>query len=873
MSLSHFANSWMQVLEHLVYRPRKNFFGNDTVIIRLSDLGNYGPYLGHGDDIKLPLVDEAIIPIQVLPISDVPVVQGPSIIHVEEDTAEIINVYIEHVDSNTTDVLVSVKCSIGGKIELHSSLGLVLSNTSGTIVSGTGSVAAWNLALGQLLYTPARNWNTDNSDAEEIRFEVRNTADNDATETSSHVTFVNCKGSPDPPTWQVPGVTLLLEPTGEYKVESIATIEVPEDESITVSISLRDSDVLEDSPDIMFSVRISTSSGRIQLNRYNGIFLRNGSPGSNLLHFDATYTSINDAMEQLTYTPLPNFNGEDTITLFASDSSFNSTVEIPILVVPKPDIPVIRAPIILQCSKGKMCDFSGVSLEDPDTNPMLWVQMQTESGRLSFSADFKLSSRAVHLLNGSLSGDKQFTMTGSGNDLNSALKSLVYIPHPRTAPTIDLAIFKVKVMDDLIFFESQSEVQVFVTDTFEEPPFIRYDKILYHDDEACKSAFHLANDTDKMCKGHTQIEPIRCTEDQDCFFSGFSIDGDDSSIFEIDINVQHGALIFHDSLMGIQLMDIGDNVSVRGNIVHLNRALRHLIYKPTHHFVGKDTVNLHVSLSGEPTNGFRSTTHRLEVDVIIAGAFDRIRLVGPDQLHFVNEDEYISIEGIAATHVPSNNFANVQAIVRSTNGRFRPTKTNFSAVTIHDISDPNGRLWLPTNIMPHEQERELWWTHASICGNLVDVIKSLSAISFIAHENWNSEKGDYSEIAVGIQRLDTCEINPTTMDDRLEDSITVPIHVNPINDPPEINVETINHDNFSSEDRHTIRVDEDHEMTLPIEIMDIDNGIIKVDIKTNGLVKCRYLVIVDAPVMHISSKAMVVASSLKALRCRVLLRQ
>ena len=56
----------------------------------------------------------------------------------------------------------------------------------------------------------------------------------------------------DPPFWNIPGSTLRLQPKGGYVIDSIATLDVYEDDSITISsISIRDVDVNENMQDFI----------------------------------------------------------------------------------------------------------------------------------------------------------------------------------------------------------------------------------------------------------------------------------------------------------------------------------------------------------------------------------------------------------------------------------------------------------------------------------------------------------------------------------------------------------------------------------------------------------------------------------------------
>ena len=808
----------------------------------MSDFGNPNSH-------DLPMSDLATIPVEILPAPDTPIVKGPTYLYMKEDTTETVEVFILHPDQ-TANIYVSLECMNDGVLTLNSARGLNLTNTDGK-VNGTGSASAWNRAFDQLTYTPPRNYNTDGSRIlNEIRIEVSETIKNRDTDRSTHVIFVKIDGLPDPHVWQMTGSTVPIQSA----VEISDTIELEEDKSIAFSISLFDEDAIRGIgvPEESYSVRISTSSGILQLNSYNGIFMKNGAPRSSLLHFDATFSSINNALDKLIYTPKPDFNGHDVITLFCSDRSyFNSTAKIPLVILPETDIPVIKTPMIIQCEEGTSCNLHGLlSLEDPDFNSKLVLQVKSESGVISFAEKFDLSSRSlrVSLLSGSSSGDKAFILEGSATDLNSILTNLIYLSQPNIAPTIDTISLSVHVdgIDKSRDLESTSKVQVIVTKRPGNSPFIRYDEIPYHDDDddICPSSFHLANSSDKFCDGYVQVKPLVCTEDNHCPFGKFRLSGDHSAVFELQISVENGFLFFNRTMDGIQVSpdsSVGHSrVHVRGDMNHLNQALRFLTYLPEENFVGKDTVNLQLSAplkydQARSDNVFQLILHSLNVDVIVNGALDRIKLVGPRELLFVNEDEYTRISGISVNYVSNdNNCTAVEASIQSFNGKFRLGYSPFDAVSVIDATASSKSASFATT----RQNDTLLWTDVLICGDVETVANILSSISFIGDLNFNSaDEGDYASVSVGVRRVETCGINLPKLKDVLEDFISILIHVNSVNDLPEIMMDTLGNEHVCLDTEYEMCIAEDHEVNLPTEIVDFDSDIMLVNIRTNGFGK------------------------------------
>lgn len=777
-----------------------------------------------------------------------PIVQGPKHIIMKEDTTETIKLHMDHPDLSSS-LYISMKSLHGGILSLNETSGLNVKTDHGSIV-GKGSVFSWNRALRQLSYTPPLHYNIESSRIlNEIRIEAMEILETSQSTKSTHVVFIKVEPMPDPQTWKLEGLangSPIQSPT-----EISGSIVFKEDSSIKLSVALLDEDEIrrnggqEDS----YSVFISSSSGSFQLSTYNGIFMKSGQNKSSVLHFQASFSSIKEALDNFIYTPKPNFNGNDIITLFCSDGPyFNTTMKIPLVILPEIDIPKVEiSSYIVQCEEGMACNLHNMfSVEDPDLNSKLTIHIKSEIGTVSFPGTFDLASRSITLIRGSSRGDKSFILEGTRDDLEEVITNLIYLPQPNIAPTMDTISFSVHVSsnDVQMNLESKSEVPVIVMKNSVNAPFIRYDEITYHDDDLCPSSFHLTNSSENFCHGHTHVSPILCKEDEQCDFGKFSFDGDDSVIYELEVYVENGFLSFNGNTDGIQVSPIEvkgigyPRLYIRGDSNHLNRAFSELCYTPGENFVGKDTVQLKLfeSTSSDQRlrhDVFKPVLHALKIDVIVAATFDKIKLDVPSELFFVNEDENTKLGGITI-HQNDNNYSAVEARLWSFNGQFLlPFLPSYGVRVFHTATSKNAA--------PPRNETSSW-SNIVICGDIDAIATALDSLSFLADRHFNSaEEGNYASVHVGVRRTESCnDINPSDLpdDNDFEDSISVLIHVHSINDVPEIVMKTIGKEHLCLHyQQYDLCIDEDHEVKLPTEIVDVDSDIIQVDIRTDGFGK------------------------------------
>ena len=327
-------------------------------------------------------------------------------------------------------------------------------------------------------------------------------------------------------------------------------------------------------------------------------------------------------------------------------------------------------------------------------------------------------------------------------------------------------------------------------------------------------------------------ESIICSQNENCAIDGFTIDSSDFySIFKVELCTKYNKLSINGNMKETQIFDVEKSSFscnlIHGKIAQLNKALGSLTLMPMHHHDGKDNIRLSFSFL-ENSSKFHQI-HSFNIDIIITNAKSHFHLIGPDHLHFVNEDQYLSINGISILH---NNDTFVKANLKVLQGRFHLPYIDNDSVSIFDVkSSPTGHLWFIENSesIKDDEIANSWWIRASLCGNINDVADSLKTISFIPDQNWNSAAGDYTELIVDVYRLDEGCRNRAALSStgHIGNTIKVPIHVTAVNDPPLIKISYDAGKGFNHSQSNNI-------VHLPTKISDVDNTIIKVDIKTNG---------------------------------------
>eukprot|EP00957_Ditylum_brightwellii_P052206 3958711-Ditylum_brightwellii.AAC.1 len=318
-----------------------------------------------------------------------------------------------------------------------------------------------------------------------------------------------------------------------------------------------------------FTITIKATSGVVKLRTTEGLIFLEGQDNSSYMHLRGLYTSLNSAMSILTYRASPNFYGNDVLDLFVSDEGnvgdgvvLTSKINIPIeiLSVYNPDIFVPDYPVI--CGEEEWCNIPNVTLDDPDRENLINIELSVEHGRLSFlGAD---TPPLVRLSNkGTRVGDS-FQLSGTSQDINSILQSLAYLGAISSNGVVD-AIHLIAWSERKEKKNAVALVRIIVANPKNNAPSIHFTKGRYMDDDGCHNTNQSMtqsveskerNRVNIKCNRLVSIDKIHCFEGTDCPLEGITVADPDSEVLELNLSVQNGNIeIRNSSLSGIHFIE------------------------------------------------------------------------------------------------------------------------------------------------------------------------------------------------------------------------------------------------------------------------------------------------------------------------------
>jgi hypothetical protein len=227
-----------------------------------------------------------------------PIIKAPRFFKIPEDSTKLLEVNLSHPDSNQTMVQLEILCE-NGSTRLNYPDGLTFidgTSNNGAYISAIGIIQTFQKSLNQLAFLPNENWNTKGKKFDKIVISVKNNSQRGLIDkNTTHVVTVDVEEVNDPPQWNIPGSELCLQPIGGYIVESVATIDVFEDDTIKISpISIADVDAHKDSPDFSLTISIKAGNGYLRLAKYNSLFT--GTSNQMHIQFTGTFSSVNAAL-------------------------------------------------------------------------------------------------------------------------------------------------------------------------------------------------------------------------------------------------------------------------------------------------------------------------------------------------------------------------------------------------------------------------------------------------------------------------------------------------------------------------------------------------------------------------------------------------
>ena len=301
-------------LDGMIYTPAPGYNGADTLSLSVDDQGNTGT--------GGPLSDSAAIPITVGAVNDAPVLTlADQTVSVDEGTLLTFSTSnLNQISITDIDVLespgngrVQVKLSVmSGTLSLSTLNNITIDAgaNSSSSVTFSGPIGNVNAALSGLGYQPANGFN--GLDALDVTVsDLGNTGSMPSGVTelkASGVIAITVNAVNDAPVNSVPAAQSTLEDTAL----TLST-------GNTNAISISDVDAGTASVEVILGV----TNGTLTLGSTTGLDF--GQPGGDMdgsdgtLRFQGSISSINTALDGLTYTPTLDFNGPATLTITTSD--------------------------------------------------------------------------------------------------------------------------------------------------------------------------------------------------------------------------------------------------------------------------------------------------------------------------------------------------------------------------------------------------------------------------------------------------------------------------------------------------------------------------------------------------------------------------
>ena len=395
--------------------------GADVLQFAADDVGSNG--LGGVQTL------ETALQITVEALNDAPVLNAPATASTDEDTQLIFSTanstLISFSDDGTED---------GSNVELQltASHGIITLNTDTgiTIIDGAdadttmtllGNVINLNNAIDGLSYKPDANFN---GDAQlQVTIDDLGNAGSGAAESVTKTVTITVNAINDGPSITVPVAQTIDEDT---------PIIFSADNSTGLTVA--DTDVGEGTGDLQLS--LSVNFGTLTLASTDGLNFTAGEDNSDSITFTGIPDKINSALEGLVYTPNPNINDDDTLTLSVNDlgdtgtgGELNTSRTVAITINAINDAPINSLPATQSTPEDQALTLStatsnlfSISDDSPEGTTALEVQLSVDNGTLTLASTANLTISSGSDASGGM------TFAGQLADINTALDGLVYSP-------------------------------------------------------------------------------------------------------------------------------------------------------------------------------------------------------------------------------------------------------------------------------------------------------------------------------------------------------------------------------------------------------------------------------------------------------------
>lgn len=745
-------------LDTLEYQGNENFNGEDTLTVRVNDLGNTG--LGG------PMNDVEHFTIDVHAVNDAPVIhfeepQRGADFNVREDVLargnlqgiSVSDVDVDETEGGTLAIVLSVENGnlfIGLAGDAEFSRGTE-NGDSRIIIVGTQDDL--NNSLNSLSYRGNENFNGE--DTLSMLVTDRGNTGPGAPQTDSRNFGINVIAVNDAP------MIHFGEGEGEGEGEpNILQIPIEEsdfsgneDRNISLGgISVSDVDVNETEGGTL-GISLSVNNGSLFIRLAgDASFARGTGNGEDNLVIVGTLKDLNTSLNSLTYRGNENYNGDDTLSMMVTDrgntglgSPQTDERDFSIDVQAVNDAPVIHfeseEPEIPQGfhEPEEMPDFAGDEDQDISLNGLSVSDVdvaETEGGTLAIVLSVDNGSLAITLAGdaafarGTGNGESRIILVGTQEDLNTSLDSLIYRGDEN--------------------FNGEDTLHMLVSDRGNTGS-----GGVMTDEKDFTIDVQAINDAPVL----TVPESFSATEDVALALSGISFTDVDAagSEMRLILEVQNGSLSLGDSAQEANFRggtsDGDSRIVLRGTLTELNSWLMDLEYTSDENFNGEDSLFVRINDQGNTGDGgiMRDT----ETVPISVSAVNDAPVIGAPESFMAMEDIPLDLDGISINDVDANDGDG--------NNRLKLT-----------LEVDNGTLSLDENARfrngTGNDESKI-----VVRGTLAELEDWLEELTYTGNENFNGD--DNLSIMVNDRGNNGSGGNQTDQED-------IDITVKPVNDAP-----------------------------------------------------------------------------------------
>ncbi|MEM7578442.1 MAG: DUF4347 domain-containing protein [Cyanobacteria bacterium P01_A01_bin.80] len=671
---------------------------------------------------------------------------------------------IGDVDAGNRSVQVTLTAA-NGVLSLNGTTGLNFNagqgdGTEDPTLQFTGTITDINNALNGMTFKPDLNFNDNlvNNNLGNASIEIK-------TDDLSNSGFGGNLTDTDT-------INITVNPVNDAPENTVpAPQSTDEDTEQTITgISIKDVDVTEGDGNL--KVTLAVTKGSLKLNNTNGITFAGGNNnnGNAAITFSGKLSDINAVLAAgVIYKGSQNFNGDDTLTITTNDlgnEGFGGAKEtkntVKITVNAANDAPENTVPKAQTVDEDKDLVFSPsknpITIKDIDFDPSkneqpfidkVEVTLAVEKGTLNLGSVNNLSD-----LTGN--GTKSVNFKGKVADINAALNGLTYVGDPNYNGNDTLTI----TTNDLGNFgtgEIKSDIDTIpiTINPINDPP----------GKPDVPDAQSVGEDTELFF--NTANNNLISISDIDTNNELNSAPVDE---VQVTLSVQKGKLAINSTPNNPSLVvenNDSANVIIKGKIEDINTALDGLGYQGNENFNGKDILSIEVNdLDNGAKQGDNSGTpfvEKAEVEITVNAANDAPENTIPDAQN-VDEDTNLVFStsnknAITVGDIDFNPDKNEQPFIDKVEVTLTVTKGTLNLGSVNNVSEMTGNGTKSVNFK----------------GKVADINAALNGLTYLGDTNYNGE--DTLTITTNdLGNFGTGEIK--------SDIDTIPITINPINDPP-----------------------------------------------------------------------------------------